>query len=373
MNQVYKFSLLSIFLFFYCSIFVNAQVNTFSNEFMSIGVSARAHGMSNAQVANVSDATAGYWNPAGLTGVEGPVQVSVMHAEWFAGIAKYDFLSMAKTLGNREKKSTIGLSIIRLGIDQIPNTFFLVSPDGTINYDKVFEFSAADYAFLISYARQLNDKWSIGGGPKIIRRVVGRFGKAWGFGLDVGAQYKSGNFQAGIMVRDLTTTFNAWSFNFTFDEKVILETTGNVIPVSSVEVVTPRLILGGAWSTRSDNDKLGILVEMDVDFTFDGERNTLISFDPVSIDPHVGFEADFKKFIYLRGGINNIQKALDDLNEQKEVFTLQPNLGLGIQFAKFRIDYALTNIGNVSQVLYSNVFSLTVNLNKGNRSPRYYE
>ena len=373
MNKTfYKFSLHFSFLILAVSN-LEAQVSTFSNEFLSIGVSARAHGMSNAQVASVSDATAGFWNPAGLTNVEGPFQVSVMHAEWFAGIAKYDFLSMAKTLGNREKKATIGLSVIRLGIDQIPYTFFLVSPDGTINYDKVSEFSAADYAILLSYARQLNDKWSIGGGPKIIRRVVGRFGKAWGFGLDVGAQYKSGNFKAGIMARDLTTTFNAWSFNYTFDEKLILETTGNTIPVSSVELVTPRLILGGAWGARSNNNKLGILVELDIDFTFDGQRNTLISSDPVSIDPHIGFEADFKQFVYIRGGINNIQKALDDLNEQKEVFTLQPNLGLGLQIAKFRIDYALTNIGNVSQVLYSHIFSLTVNLNKGNRSPRYYE
>lgn len=350
-----------------------AQINSFSNEFLSIGVSARAHGMGNAQVANVDDATSVYWNPAGLTNVEGPFDVSLMHAEWFAGIAKYDYLSMAKTLGNREKKATIGVSIVRLGIDQIPYTFFLVSPDGTINYDKVSEFSAADYAFMFSYARQLNDNWSIGGGPKIIRRVIGRFGKAWGFGLDVGAQYKNGDWQLGIMARDITTTFNAWSFSYTFDEKIILETTGNVVPVSSVELVAPRLIVGGAWSKRTDSDKLGILVAADIDFTFDGERNTLISFDPVSIDPHLGFEFDYNHFIYLRGGVNNVQKALDDLNEQKEILTLQPNLGLGIRLAKFKIDYALTNIGNVSQVLYSHVFSLTANLNKGNRSPRYYE
>ncbi|MEK7253297.1 MAG: hypothetical protein AAB316_01010, partial [Bacteroidota bacterium] len=38
----------------------------YSNEFLSIGVSARAQGMGNSVVASIDDVTAGYWNPAGL-------------------------------------------------------------------------------------------------------------------------------------------------------------------------------------------------------------------------------------------------------------------------------------------------------------------
>ena len=117
---------------------LSAQTPKYSNEFLTIGVSARAHGMGNAVVANVGDVNAGFWNPAGLTQLEKPFQVSAMHAEWFAGIAKYDYLGIAKKINaDPKKESTFGFSLIRLGIDNIPNTFYLVSPDGSINYDNV--------------------------------------------------------------------------------------------------------------------------------------------------------------------------------------------------------------------------------------------
>ena len=44
----------------------SAQFRKYSNEFLNIGVGGRALGMGNTQVSIVQDATAGYWNPAGL-------------------------------------------------------------------------------------------------------------------------------------------------------------------------------------------------------------------------------------------------------------------------------------------------------------------
>ena len=108
-----------------------AQVK-YSNEFMTIGVGARSHGLSNAMVAHVNDVSAGYWNPAGLTQIEAPFQISAMHAEWFGGIAGYDYLSIGTKLGG--KKTAFGsISLIRFGIDKIPNTLNLIEPDGSIN------------------------------------------------------------------------------------------------------------------------------------------------------------------------------------------------------------------------------------------------
>ncbi len=71
-----------------------AQFRKYSNEFLNIGAGARGMGMGGAQVASVNDATAGYWNPAALTSVQDHPSVSLMHAEYFAGIAKYDFGSL---------------------------------------------------------------------------------------------------------------------------------------------------------------------------------------------------------------------------------------------------------------------------------------
>ena len=153
----------------------------YSNEFLAIGVGARAHGMSGAQAAIASDVTAAYWNPAGLTEISAPYQAGAMHAEWFAGVSQYDYLGFAKSL-NREQRSFLAFSLIRLGIDNIPYTINLVNTDGTVNYDNISSFSAADYAFMGSYARQLKrPEWSVGGSFKVIRRVIGSIGGAGTF------------------------------------------------------------------------------------------------------------------------------------------------------------------------------------------------
>src|SRR5450432_1926198 len=72
-------------------IMMRAQAPKYSNEFLSIGIGARALAMSNSVVASTNDATSGYWNPAGLTNIQSNMQIAAMHSEYFAGIAKYDY------------------------------------------------------------------------------------------------------------------------------------------------------------------------------------------------------------------------------------------------------------------------------------------
>jgi len=364
----YILPILTLSLIFVNQIELQAQ-RKFSNEFMTIGVGAAGHGMANAQVATIDDVTAGYWNPAGLTQITAPFQISAMHAEWFAGIAGYDYIGIAKPL-NRSKKSAIGFSLIRLGIDQIPNTLNLIGPDGSINYNNITEFSAVDYAFLISYAREISLKGkplSIGGNTKVIRRIIGKFGNAWGFGIDLGAQYRTGNWRFGLLARDITTTFNAWSFSLTEDEKEVFIATDNGIPESSIELTRPRVILAAGYEVDFNN-KISLSAEIDFDFTTDGQRNVLISSKSLNIDPHFGVEVGYGKFVFVRTGIGNIQKALDDINGLTSSYSLQPNFGIGLKLGRLKIDYALTNIGNASPVEASNIFSLTLNFKERKRA-----
>ncbi|MEM6966330.1 MAG: PorV/PorQ family protein [Bacteroidota bacterium] len=344
---------------------LSAQTPKYSNEFLTIGVSARAHGMSNAVVAHVGDVHAGFWNPAGLTQLQKPFQVAAMHAEWFAGIAKYDYLGIAKKLNdNPYKESTFGFSLVRLGVDNIPNTFYLVSPDGSVNYDNVTEFSAADYALLFSYAQKMKlSKLAIGGSAKIIRRVIGTFGNAWGFGIDLGTQYKSGNWRLGLMARDISFTFNGWRFNLNEEEQDVFLRTGNEIPTTTLEITTPRFIFGTAYVKKFQKG-FSLIAEIDLDFTTDGERNVLISTSLLEIDPHAGVEINYEDLVFLRAGIGNIQKARDDLNPDNFIYTFQPNMGVGFHVGKFTLDYAFTDLGNVSQVLYSHIFSLKIDFEK---------
>ena len=162
-----------------------AQFRKYSNEFLNIGAGARGLAMGGAQVASTGDATSGYWNPAGLTEVNISPQASLMHAEYFAGIGKYDFGSAAIPIGDPERNMrTLGLTLLRFAVDDIPNTLFLVEPDGTVNYNNVTSFSSSDYAMMISYAQVLFEDegttLSIGTNAKIVHRSVGSFAKAWG-------------------------------------------------------------------------------------------------------------------------------------------------------------------------------------------------
>lgn len=325
----------------------------YSNEFLSIGIGARALGMSNSVLASGNDVTSGYWNPAGLTNIKGDMQLGLMHAEYFAGIAKFDYGAIAKPI---DTASTIAFSIVRFGVDDIPNTTELIDADGNIDYDRITKFSAADYAFITSYARRLKiPGLSIGANFKIIHRKIGDFGKSWGFGLDAGARYIKGDWQFAAMARDITTTFNAWSYDLTDEMIETFTATGNDIPSSSIELTLPKLLLGVAKKFNF-KEKFSLMTELDLDLTFDGKRNVLISANPISIDPHLGIEAGYKNIVFLRAGIGNIQKVKE--TSVKDVTTFQPNIGLGIHIKQFTIDYAMTDIGNVSDALYSHVFSL---------------
>ncbi len=344
-----------------------SQLRKYTNEFLSIGAGARGMAMGNAQVASVSDATAGYWNPAGLASVKDVPNVGLMHSEYFGGIGKYDFGTVAIPV--QDNKRTLGFSLLRFAVDDIPNTLFLLEPDGSINYDNIQSFSSSDYAFLFSFAQNIKEtetkRISFGANAKVIYRKVGHFATSWGFGIDAGVQMQGERWKLGLMAKDVTTTFNAWSFKFTEKEKEVLYLTQNDIPVKSTEITAPKLIFGGGYNFRLGSS-VNLLAEANLDVTFDGKRNTVLSSNPVSVDPHLGLEANIKDVFYVRAGITNFQQALkeEDTTNQKKVWIYQPSAGAGFKIKNVQLDYAFTNLANQSNPLYTHVFSLTINLSK---------
>jgi hypothetical protein len=219
-----------------------------------------------------------------------------MHSEYFAGIAKFDYAGVV--LPMQDKNRLLAFSLIRFGVDDIPNTLFLIQPDGSIDYSKVTSFSVADYAGIISYAQKLGvEGLQLGGNLKIVHRVAGGFASSWGVGLDAGLQYQKNHWLLGALGKDITTTFNAWSFDFTEDEQAIFAETNNVIPENSVELTAPKIILGAAY-TFEIGKNVTLLPELDVDITTDGKRNVLVSAAPFSLDPHLGVEAGYNHIIF---------------------------------------------------------------------------
>ncbi|HCQ30339.1 MAG TPA: hypothetical protein DIU39_08640 [Flavobacteriales bacterium] len=336
-----------------------AQAPKYSNEFMNIGVGAQALGMSNSVVASAKGVTAGYWNPAGLVNTPKPFQVALMHSEYFAGLAKFDYGAFSSKI---DSSSSFGFTLLRFGVDNIPNTTELIDNNGNINYDRITSFSAADYGFLFTYARKSKiEGLNYGANVKIIYRKVGSFAKAYGFGLDAGVQYKHNKWLFGAMARDITSTFNAWSYTLTDRVKEVFIQTGNEIPTNGLEITLPRLILGVNRMVTLTK-KINFNAEVNFDATFDGMRNVLIKSNTLSIDPHVGIEFSYAGLFYIRGGVGNFQEVKDIY--QNTDWTFQPNFGVGVKYKGVRLDYALTDIGDVSVGLYSNVFSLQFDINK---------
>jgi hypothetical protein len=370
-NKMIQINKKSILKYLFLNLFIGFSVNfifaqgeiapKYSNEFLQIGVGADALAKGNAMVAQTNDVNAVYWNPAGLVNCDKWLEVSLMHSEYFAGIAKYDYLGLAHKI---DSVSTAAFSFIRFGVDDIPNTTQLIDNGGKIDYDRISTFAAGDYAFTFSYARKLKiPGLSIGGNFKVIYRKVGDFAKSYGFGLDAGAQYRlKKRWAFGATMRDVTSTFNSWIFDLNSETIEVFKKTGNTLPQNGVELTLPRLILGAQG--KFDLGKKGIwtAAEIDLDMTTDGRRNVLVPGKPFSFDPHIGIEFGFKTFAYLRAGITNIQRVKQ--TDDKKKLSLQPNVGVGIAIKNVKIDYAFTDIGDQSVALYSNVISIKVKLNK---------
>ncbi|GAB3819488.1 putative type IX sorting system protein PorV2 [Pontibacter rugosus] len=337
------------------------QVSTpkYSNEFLNIGVGGRALGMGNVQSALANDATAGYWNPAGLLRLQHKYNISLMHSELFAGIAKNDFGSFAMPI---DSSSALAVSLIRVGVDDIADTRRLYNEYGYTQYDSIRFFSVADYAMLISYARRSNliEGLQLGVSAKIIYRNVGDFADAYGFGIDAGAQLQRGSWQFGVMAKDITTTFTAWTHNVEELEEAYAQT-GNDLPKNTAELTLPRLVLGVGKSFNF-TDRISALIATDVDFTFDGKRNVLVKSDVVSVDPHVGLELAYANAVFIRGGLNNYQetKNFDGGNTKR----MQPNFGVGVKTNGLSLDLAMSRISNSESnaVGGSNTSSVIVSL-----------
>lgn len=303
---------LIFFLLVTTSIQSQTVISKYAGEFMALGVGGRALGMGGAFVAIANDVTSGYYNPAGLANINYP-QLSLMHSEQFGNLVNYDYGAVVIPYST---DMSFGLSIMRLGVDGIPDTrnaLYDANGDGIIDikddrldYSKITEFSNQDWAFYLSFAKRQSENFYWGVNAKIIRRDLAEYG-ATGIGFDVGAYYvPMENLFLGANLQDATTTLIAWN-------------TGRN------ELVSPTLKVGGAYKFV---EILGgyIMPALDLDIRFENRRfASNFNIGPVSFDMHAGFEYNFKNVVSVRAGYSDVKQ-----------FTV----GAGVKLPKLNIDYS---------------------------------
>ena len=219
----------------------HAQTFHYAGDPLLLGAGARALGMGSAYVALSFDATAVYWNPAGLApevynhGLDSSSsrlkrEIHLQHAEQFGGSVNHDIFASRLPI----RKGGIGLGIVRAGVDGIALTG-LEDPDRPIGPDNrpviIDKIGTADYVFRIAYGRHITDKLRLGAGIKMIRRDLS-VGVGTGFGLDIGLIYlPTSEFRIGATIRDLTKTRIAF-------------------PDGIADHISPSLLIGSAFQRR---------------------------------------------------------------------------------------------------------------------------
>ena len=350
-----------LFILTLLSVFSNAQiVRKYSNEFLNIGAGARGLAMGGAVISNQNDVYAPMWNPAGLTEIDRDWQGAAMHAEYFESIAKYDYISFAKALDSND--GVLGISIVRLGVDNILNTTQMIDSEGNIDYDKISKFSTSDYAGIISYAFHPagKEKLSVGVNAKIVYRNVGKFANGFGFGFDLGAIYNADSgYKFGAMLRDAITTVNFWSINQKELSAIVNGEEFNPAPKDKMEITMPKLNMGLSKNFELNRD-LELLPEAGVNVDF-AKTAALISTDFASITPYLGAELSFQKMIFVRAGVNKFQNVTD-IEDLKRKVTFQPSAGIGIRYRGLTLDYAITSTGIGGSNYFSNFFSLKLDM-----------
>ena len=308
------------------------QVRTYAGEFLELGVGARSLALGGAGVAISSDATAGYWNPAGLNGLQYPM-AAAMHESRFGGTVQYDYGALGLPLG---PTSSAGLSILHLGISDIKDTRSalvdlnkngVLDPDEYLDYNRVSTFGNYDWVALVSFAKRLDDNISYGANAKLIYRRLDPQTTGTGLGFDLAARYSDSVLSLGATAQDITTTLLSYS-------------------TGTKEFVAPTLKLGAAY--RIDITSSGFyraLPTIDADVRFDS-RGSIdeVHAGPISANLHMGTEFQIGSVVALRAGYDEMKHW---------------SAGAGLAFGRLHIDYAFLAAPGDDQLGNTHRVSLT--------------
>jgi hypothetical protein len=335
-------------------LFSTSYATKLAGEFLATGFGARALGMGGAFASIADDASAVYWNPAGLVQLE-QSQVLLMHSERFGNLVDYNTVSFTRPLSREPGRETAGgISIVWLNVSDIAFTSHLNEPgvdfidsDGDGAWDpgerrlwrpdRVRWESDNEIAGYLSYSKRMGPRTSIGLNAKIIWKEIADI-SSLGFGLDAGLLYDiTGNWRVGVNLQDFTTTplyWDGWYYSS--------ETAEGKYKVSTKETIYPTLKVGTSYAVPLAAISGRLVFAADCDFKFEGlaEEEADFSIGEASGDVRLGAMYEYRRMLRVAAGMDR-QKL---------------SAGIGLMIGRFGLDYAFwrdTEIDNTHRVSVS--------------------
>jgi hypothetical protein len=331
-----------------------------AGEFLATGFGAKALGMGGAFVSIADDASAVYWNPAGLYQLERR-QALVMHSQRFGGLVDYSTFSFAMPLSRETEVQAAGaIGLVWLRVSDIALTSHLNTPGvdfiderdpetGEYNGkwdpgerrlwdpDRVRWESDNEIAGFLSYSRKIAENTAVGFNAKVIWKELAEI-SALGFGLDAALLHQlKPNWHVGVTVQDFTTTPLYWD-GWYYDA----ESPDGKYKVSTTETINPTLKVGTSYRLPVAAISGDVVVAVDTDFKFEGldQEEADFSFSEVSGDVRLGAMYEYKRMLRVTLG----------MDRQK------PCAGIGLTAAQFKLDYAFwrdTELDNTHRISVS--------------------
>jgi hypothetical protein len=308
-----------------------AKTGTVAAPFLEIPVGAPAIGMGGAFVSLANDATALYWNPAGVANLT-MNELVAQHTSWIAR-TKFDFAALVLPLNSF---GTLGFSFTALSMDDMPvRTIEL--PEGTGEY-----FSAGDIAVGISYAKAISDRFSIGFTGKYIQETIWHE-SANAMALDIGTTFRTdllGGLTIGAALLNFGTTMQMSGRDTREFIRVDPTKQGSngQIP-SNIELNSwdlPLLIQFGVSTSPVNNETYRWTLSVDALHPSDDYESM-----------NVGTEFAYQKFLFVRGGYNSLFLSTKEGGLSFGVGVSSSPLFEGIQV---RFDYAYRDMGRLENI-----------------------
>jgi hypothetical protein len=283
-------------------------------QFLKIGVGSRATALGESFVAVANDASALYWNPAGLVQFD-QNQVMFSHNAWVVDIY-HDFLGAVYHL---DATNTVGIAFTSLSTKDMPVTTEF-APFGTGEY-----FSYGDIALAVSYSRKMTDKFSFGGTVRYIEETLDKL-KMRGFMIDLGTYYWTGLGSTRFAV-----TVSNFGNQLAPDGKVVLVGKRDK---SDWQSFSPPTIfrIGFAFEPYQSEDNK-ITTSIQLNHPNDNKENVA-----------AGLEYSWKNIVYLRSGYK--------FNVDEQNYSFGFGVNIPIRIAYCAVDYSYSNfvrLGNAQR------------------------